>query len=462
MSDGNGIMAGEAGPARFAGADDPFMAAILDLRLDSRTKGMPVAGGSVRLGDVGRQGWNVVRGDMTVPLLTLRRERMLNNLRLMRDYADFHGVWLAPHGKSTVCPQLYAEQMTVGGCWGMSAATVQQAAVVAATGIANIIIANQVVGRANVEQLARLKVAYPRATIVSLVDSPAAVEQLARFGGGHLAGGRFQVLAEVGYAGGRTGVRTLEAGRALIAAIGRHAGLIELCGVECYEGTISRPEPGATVAAVDAVLDFAVAFLDDCRAAQAFGSRDEVLLTAGGSVYFDRVVDRFAARAAAPGARIVLRGGCYVTYDHGVYEAKLRELDARGGLAGPQGPVSAARGFLPALELWAAVQSLQDPGMAVVTMGLRDLPYDLGYPRPLRQYRDGRKVRDLEAEGVPFRIVKANDQHAYLEYPPGDDIAVGDLVACGISHPCTAFDKWDVFYAIDDDFNVVGALKTFF
>jgi D-serine dehydratase len=446
----------------FAGADSAFVRSILDMELDSRSKGIPVTDRTVRLGDVGRQGWNVLRGDMMFPLLTVRQERMRNNLRVMRDYADFHGVGLAPHGKSTVCPQLYIEQMTVGGCWGITAATVQQAAVVAATGIENIIIANQVVSRANVEQLVELKRKFPGAVIFTLVDSPDTVEQLVAHGRGRLAGFRFQVLLEVGYVGGRTGVRTRERARDVIAAIARHADLIELCGVECYEGTINKKEPDETIAAVDAFLDFAVSVLGECKAAGAFGERHEILLTAGGSAYFDRVVEKFTDPAAGQNIRVVLRGGSYLTYDHGFYETKLRQLDARGGLEGPHGHVNVVRDFTPALELWAVVQSLQDPGVAIMAMGIRDLPYDLGYPRPLRQYRQGRELRDLEAEGAPLRIVNSNDQHCYLEYPVGVDIAVGDLLACGISHPCTAFDKWDVLYAVDEDFNVLQALKTFF
>ncbi len=447
---------------KIVGTDNAFLRSILDLDLDSRTKGIPLTDSTIKLRDVGRQGWNVLRGDMMFPLLTLRQEWMRHNLKVMRDYAEFHGVSVAPHGKSSVCPQLYAEQMSVGGCWGITAATVQQAAVVAATGIENIVIANEVMARANIEQLVALKQKWPRAEIFSLVDSKEAVEQLAEFGRGRLAGGRFQVLVEVGYVGGRTGVRTRDKARALLAVIAQHRDIVELCGVECYEGTINLPDADKTIAAVDAFLDLAVAVLGDCRASGAFAPGRDVLLTAGGSAYFDRVVRRFTDPETGSGVRVVLRGGSYMTYDHGFYETKLRQLDARGGLDGPLGHVSAVHDFKPALELWAVVQSLQDPGMAIVAMGIRDLPYDLGYPRPLRHYRRGLQVRDLEGDGLPFSIVNSNDQHCYMEYPAGDDIAVGDLIACGISHPCTAFDKWDVLYAIDDDFNVLGALKTFF
>ncbi len=442
-------------------AQTEFVRSILDMPLNSITKGIPVSAGSVRLGDVGKRGWNVLRGDMMLPLLTVRTSRMKTNLRTMRDYAAYHGVYLAPHGKSTVCPQIYLEQMSEGGCWGITAATVQQTAVVAATGIPNIVIANQVVSRANIEQLAELKARYPDTAIYSLVDSAATAAQLAEFGKAKLAGRKFQVLLEVGYVGGRTGVRTLEAARQVTEAVKAHADVIELCGVECYEGTINLPDADETIRAVDRFLDFAIAALAQCKAAGAL-RKGEILLTAGGSAYFDRVVDKFTDAHSGPGTRIVLRGGSYLTYDHGFYEIKLQQLERRGGLEGPKGHINAVREFRPALELWAMVQSLQDPGTAILTMGIRDLPYDLGYPRPLRQYRNGKQLADLEAKGLPFKIINSNDQHCYMTYPAGAEIAVGDVIACGISHPCTAFDKWDVLYAIDDDNNVVAALKTFF
>ena len=59
-------------------------------------------------------------------------------------------------------------------------------------------------------------------------------------------------------------------------------------------------------------------------------------------------------------------------------------------------------------------------------------------------------------------IFKMNDQHAYLRLPEGFDINVGDLVGCGISHPCTTFDKWPLMLVVDDSYRVTGAVNTFF
>lgn len=434
---------------------------ILALELDARTKGIPLAAGRVRLGDVGKQGWNVLRGDLMFPVLALRDVRMRQNLQVLRDFARHHEVDLAPHGKSTMCPQLYQDQIEVGGAWGITAATVQQCAVVAAAGVPSIIIANEVMGRANLAQLAGLKRAYPRTAIYSLVDSVEVVDELVRHGGPALAAGtRFQVLLELGYAGGRTGARTMERALEVLQAVGAHRDVLELAGIECYEGTINLEGVDETIAAVDRFLDFVLAVLDRARQLDAFQGRAEVLLTAGGSSYFDRVAARFTPARRGPGTRVVLRGGSYLTYDHGFYRQKMSELRHRGGLATARGSLDPTVALQPALELWALVQALQDPGIAILTMGIRDLPYDLGFPFPLRQYRDGTLLGDVAAGG--FAIVNSNDQHCYLRYPSGADVRIGDCFVFGISHPCTAFDKWDVLYRVDEEFNVIGALKTFF
>ena len=57
-----------------------------------------------------------------------------------------------------------------------------------------------------------------------------------------------------------------------------------------------------------------------------------------------------------------------------------------------------------------------------------------------------------------------NDQHAYLRWgaDEADPAQVGDLIGCGISHPCTTFDKWRVLFTVDDAYRVTGAIRTFF
>ena len=436
---------------------------IGDLQLDSKTKGLPLVGQTIRLREIANKEWNVLRGDLMLPALIIRDPYLHNNLTTMRRFADHHGVSLAPHGKSSFSPQLYREQIDIGGAWGISAATVQQATLVAEAGAPNILIVNEVVGRANIEQLVALRHGHPDKRFYSLVDSEGALEQLATHGVPHLKSGeRFQILLEVGFPGGRAGVRTLEQGLEVLAAIDRRKDRFELVGVECYEGLVTREDDAATVREVDRLLDLTADLYRRARDSGAFAGRSEGILSAGGSAFYDRVIERFRLAQFGPDTRIVLRGGSCLTYDHGYYDHYLEMLDARGGLDMPEGRLPARTTFTPALELWAAVVTLQDEGIAVINMGIRDLPYDLGYPKPLRHYRDGSLLQGLGKGEGPYKVVNSNDQHCYLTYPDGADIKVGDLIAFGISHPCTAFDKWSVVYRVDEDFTVTGAVKTFF
>ena len=188
-------------------------------------------------------------------------------------------------------------------------------------------------------------------------------------------------------------------------------------------------------------------------------SGDEVILSAGSSTSFDQTIRRFGHLAKDKGVRIVVRGGAFLALDHGFYRRRALDMDKRGKLALPGGKTGSASGFKPGLELWAAVQSLPDPRVAIMGMGMRDLPYDIELPIPLQRFRDGKLAEEL---GSGWKMTKSNDQHCYVEYPEGADIRIGDILSFGISHTSTAFDKWDVVWRIADDFTVTGAVKTFF
>jgi D-serine dehydratase len=439
------------------------MDSIDELELDGRTKGIPLGRATIRVGEIGRQGWNILRGDLPFPLLTLKDSALRQNLGVMREFAELHGVSIAPHAKTTGAPQLYRQQIVEGGAWGMTAATCQQAAVAAASGIAKVLLANELVAPANVAQYVRLTQEYATTSFFCLIDSVAGAERLARFARPHLrTGQRLAVLLEVGAKGGRAGARTPVEAEAVIRAILAAADALSLVGVECYEGAVSRDTPEATLRAIDALLDFAADSYRRARDLGAFDGVEETLLSAGGSMYFDEVTRRWESLRTTPGLRIVLRPGAYLAHDHGFYRRSAAEIDKRGGVALRRGRAEASKVFVPALELWAAVQTLPDPGVAIMSMGMRDLPYDIDLPIPLRQYRDGAMVRDLTVSNAPFRVFKSNDQHCFMSYPEGADIAIGDVVSFGVSHTSTAFDKWSVLYRVDDEYTVTGAIKTAF
>jgi D-serine deaminase-like pyridoxal phosphate-dependent protein len=341
-------------------------------------------------------------------------------------------------------PELVQRQLEAGA-WGVTAATASQVRVYRAFGVERILLANELVEAAALRYLASELAADPAFDFYCLVDSPVAVEAM----GTALAEGvsrPLQVLVELGLPGGRTGCRTVAAAHAVAAAVAASPWL-ELAGVEAFEGIIHSADVEADLARVDTLLDGLRTLLGELAAAGHFDGRDEILVTVGGSTYFDRVVERLRPPFEPP-ARVVLRSGCYVTHDSGYYD-HLSPLGERS----PDG-----ERLEHALEVWGATLSRPEPDRALLCMGKRDVAYDIDLPIPLH-VRDGPGLRDVRGRMSVFEL---NDQHAYLRLPADDPLGVGDLVGCGISHPCTAFDKWRLIPVVDDDYTVVDAVHTFF
>ena len=423
-----------------AGIDDERLERLRNQVLGPDFKGLPAAPQRIRLGDIGRQGWNVMREDVPLPVMTLRRSALEHNLRRMSEYCETNGVELAPHGKTTMAPQLFKLQLDAG-CWGITAATAEQLLVYREFGVRRVLFANQLAGRANVDLVAH-ELEDNDWEFYSFVDSTAAVEQLTNRTA-TLGARPFRVLLEVGYPGGRSGIRDLSGVQAIADAIRNSRGRVELVGVAGYEGlmpTEREPAKEANMRAYLRTLGDAADLLD--REGEL---PERFLLTAGGSAGFDHVVEELGQRW--PGrATLILRSGCYITHDHDMYahSSPLRMGD------------DALR---PALELWSYVQSIPEAGVALLTFGRRDASHDHGYPVPIRLVRAGSDTVE-RLDGCAIR--EMNDQHAYLTTPPNVGVRVGDRVILGISHPCTAFDKWRIVLVVDDDENVVDAVLTFF
>jgi len=290
--------------------------------------------------------------------------------------------------------------------------------------------------------------------ITDFVDSPEGVRALAAAAREHGLGRHIEVLLEIGHAEGRAGVRTLPALERVWQAIQEEEGALRLAGVTGFEGllAINRFETGrANEPAPVTVESYLKLVVEGIEGLKGMGALDaSFIVTAGGSAAFNYVLDAFADRW--PGsAQMILRSGCYVTHDHGMY-ANTSPLRGR-----PDWPSEST--LRPALELWSYVQSRPEPNLALLTFGRRDAPYDYGLPVPIAHL----PARSLERREVSeWPVVKVNDQHAYMAVPADAEVEVGDRIVCGISHPCTAFDMWRVIPLLDDADTVIGAIRTFF
>ncbi|TJZ68389.1 amino acid deaminase [Chitiniphilus eburneus] len=407
-------------------------------------KGLGGFADGATLGEVPALGWRVLDEDLSLPVAVLDAARIAHNLRWMQDFIDRYGVKLAPHGKTTMSPALFQRQLDAGA-WGITLATAPQVQAAYRHGVRRILMANQLVGRGNMAIVSRL-LRDADFTFYCVVDSAANVEQLGAFFAAQ--GQRLNVLIELGVTGGRTGVRDLPQEEAVLQALHRWPQSLALCGIEVYEGVLKEAD------AIRAFLRRAVERLKALARGDAFAP-GPLLLSGAGSAWFDVVAEEFSGIDLGRPLEVVLRPGCYLSHDVGIYRAAETRIHAGN-------PVARAMqtSLLPALQVWAYVQSLPEPGLAIVGLGKRDAAFDAGLPMPALHYRPGRDTAPRAV--VDWALSAMMDQHAFMRIDPADDVAVGDMIAFDISHPCLTFDKWRQLAVIDADYRVVELVETFF
>jgi D-serine dehydratase len=374
-----------------------------------------------------------------MPVAVLKDAELRNNIRVFSQYCGSRGVVLAPHVKTTMSREIF-EMQRDAGAWAATVANVPQARTARAWGVERLVIASQVADAASMRWIVEQIEAAGELEIYIWIDSAEGLELATSVHEDAGATRPLRALVEIGHLGGRTGCRTTEEARELALRVAR-AERILLCGVSGFEGTITAESPDATRTAVKAFLKMMREVFDSLCAAEAF-EQDPPLLSAGGSAYFDVVTQVFSG---ASSAQTLLRSGCYVTHDCGVYD----ELSPLGGNSGT---------LQAALEVWGSVLSVPEPSLALVGIGKRDASHDAGLPVPRKWKR-----RNSDLEGIPagVRIFALNDQHAYVR-DPSERLAVGDLVGCCISHPCTTFDKWRTLYVVDDAYGCLQEISTSF
>jgi len=425
----------------------------LDPVFDGQTKGFPHAAGAATLSEIGARGWRLLAQDLPLPVAVLKASALEANSRWMRAFLAPSGARLAPHGKTTMSPELFARQLA-DGAWGLTVADARQMRVARAAGASRIVVGNELVAEQDLAYIAQAMAGDPGLEVFMLADSVEGVRRMSAAMAAGPAARRLSVLVEIGYRSGRAGCRDVAAALA-VARAAREAPGLALAGVEAFEG-LNQGLPAAEGAArVSALLEDVAAA---ARAIDVEGLfwRDEVILSAGGSAFFDLVVERLGEVRLSRPSFVVVRSGCYLSHDVGLYERSYAELLGR----------SPAARELPgrlenALEVWAYVISVPEPGRAILGAGRRDIGADAGLPKPLRHCRPARAARGSAAPPA-WEVVQLNDQHAHMVFPASDDVAVGDMIGLGPSHPCSTFDRWRLIYLVDDDYAVVSAIQTCF
>lgn len=422
---------------------------MFDTVIGPTHKGFPQQQTPLPLSQIGAQGWNVLGGDLPLPLAVIKRDVLQHNLAWMQDFASTRGLQLAPHGKTSMSPQLFRRQLDAGA-WGMTFASVTQAFIGVQAGARCVLIANQVLADADLGAIDALKREHTGLRLLFLVDSVAQLQLIEAWRQKHPAAQAFEVLLEVGVPGGRTGCRSVE--QAMNLAEWLHdSAAVQLVGIECYEGLAASGQTGTDAAYASALMAVVQAVAQRCDAQNLFDS-NEVLLSAGGSAIFDLVVPGLKQPLSRPVIPL-LRSGCYITHDQGHYRRMMHAVAERTGCGA---------GLEAALEVWALVQSCPEPGLAILAVGKRDISHDWAMPTPLLHCP--RETQQLRVAASDWCISKLNDQHAYLvgSGPEHAALQVGDRVCLGISHPCTSFDKWRWIPVVDENYTVVDAIATYF
>lgn len=426
---------------------------LLERRWTLPRAGFPVTAGrteTMSIEELSARQPTLIDGDVLLPALVIKRSALANNIAVMQAFTKQHGVLLAPHAKTTMAPQLLQQQLDAGA-WGVTVANVFQANLARLAGARAILIANEVVGSPDIDWLIRMT-RDDATTVMVQVDSPASAMILERRLRLATDGGLLKVLVELGPAGGRTGARDETAVTATARAIA-DADHLRLVGVTTYEGVVAHDREPDSLARIDGYLDRVKATTLRLAEGGFFDGSERLIVSAGGTRYVDRVIERLAPGAwGGHSVDLIVRAGCYITYGHGAGLNDTPFFDA-----GPFGQLT------PLLELWAEVLSVPEPGLAIVGVGKRNVGERAGAIIPLwvlPRGQDPDPDRALVAAGDALTISGLDDQHAYLAHGPGE-IGVGDRIGFGLQHPA-ALDRWRVVPIVDDAYRITDAVATFF
>jgi D-serine dehydratase len=391
--------------------------------------------------------WNLLREDISLPAAVLSSENMEHNLCWMQKFIEKYNVKLAPHGKTTMSPKLFHKQLE-HGAWGITLATVQQVQVAYSAGVRRILMANQLIGKTNMTIIQQLIDDDPNFDFYCLIDSSTNVEQLGNFFKNNKQK-PLQVLLEIGFNNCRTGIRNEEEENIILNTLSKYQNSLALVGVELFEGVLREEQP------IRLMLQRAVACLQRLIDSNQL-SRSPPILSGAGSAWYDIVAEEFSK--IGPKVDIILRPGCYLSHDVGIYHQAQTRILEQNSIAQD---ISTDGALQPALQIWAYIQSIPEINRAIIAFGKRDAAFDSGYPTPTLHYRS-EWSKPIEINNSEYQITNMMDQHAFMSCPSDHNLRVGDIIVFNISHPCLTFDKWRKILLINNDYTVIDILDTYF
>lgn len=394
------------------------------------------------------RGWNLLAEEVSFPVAVINEQSLLKNAQWMQNFSENAQVKLAPHGKTSMAPELFKLQLEQG-CWGISLATVPQVFNAYNSGVKCIILANQLIGQYHFKMIADL-LERGDLTFYCFVDSIENAQQLDEYFSQR--GITLNILIELGVVGGRCGWRDFDDISLLIDILTQSSSL-KLCGLSFYEGVIHGKDAQENICQfIDKVKEVANKLIQ----ANAF-AHQEVILTGAGSAWYDVVAKQLMMNVDENSInyQVIIRPGCYLIHDTGIYQNAQTQVLERSQLA-----CDISGELISSLELWAYVHSVPEPGLAIIGLGKRDVAFDAGLPTPEYVYRPGEQVPTKVSES--WQVTHIMDQHCMMTIEPSASLKPGDIVIFSSSHPCLTMDKWRHIGIIDENFMVNKTIATFF
>ncbi|UPR59407.1 amino acid deaminase [Vibrio sp. ED004] len=387
--------------------------------------------------------YRLIDEDISLPVAIIKQSALTNNLNWMQSFADHHQVKLSPHGKTSMTPDFFRQQLE-NGAWGITVATPAQAEIAAMAGAKRIIMANQLVGKTNMAIIEQLISEFD-VDFYCCVDSSVNVQQLNQYFSNKKQ--TLKVLIEFGVPGGRCGCRSPQEVLELAQTI-QDSPALSLAGIEVYEGVIHGDN------AEQDIRTFLNQALTSVESLASDGLiTGQPIITGAGSAWYDVVAE---CLANLTDYLAIIRPGCYAIHDTGIYLDAQSKVLQRAQVN--QGYACELGGDLEsALEVWAYVISRPEPTKLVIGLGKRDVAFDAGLPIAERGYRNGEAI---SVKGLTATAVM--DQHTFVETDGSAEIEVGDMIAFSTSHPCLTFDKWRYIAISDEDYQVTNWVETCF
>ncbi len=334
--------------------------------------------------------------DLDTPSLLLDLDALDSNIERMAKFFASRPARLRPHTKTHKTP-IIAHRQIAAGAVGVCCQKVGEAEVMAAGGVRDILVSNEVVGPLKIERLMSLA---PHCDLKVVVDDPENARALSE--AALRKGLVLEVLIEVNVGQDRCGVAPGPPALHLAEAIARCRGL-RLRGLQGYEGFLMLVKEFASRREQ---VQVAMQKLLETRDLLVKAGHPVEILTGGGT-------GTYQLTGATPGITEV-QAGSYVVMD-----SSYRDVEGVD--------------FEVALTVLATVMSRPTRDRAVVDAGFKTLSTDQGMPC----------VKDVRgAEYYP-----GGDEHGRLRLQdPSRDLRVGDQVEIIPSHCDTTINLHDEYF----------------